>query len=105
MTIDKHIYFDSEEYTRIKEYATNNSIPFSKAVCSLCISALNGTDVLDRINKLEKNIDYIIRKQKVMYSLIEQIYSDMDFDNITDPKKSNSLNEFNKKFRNAYLDD
>jgi len=61
MTIDKHIYFDSEEYTRIKEYATNNSIPFSKAVCSLCISALNGTDVLP--------LNPIFNKDTTIYSL------------------------------------
>ena len=29
----------------------------------------------------------------------------MDFDNITDPKQSKPLNEFNKKIRNNYIND
>lgn len=105
MTIDKHIYFTNEEYARIKDYASSNSLSFTKAVCQLCITALNGTDILDRIGKVEKNTEHIIKKQKVIYALEEQIYSDMDFDNITDPKKSKPLNEFNKKFRNNYIND
>ena len=69
MTIDKHIYFTNEEYARIKDYASNNSLSFSKAVCSLCISALNGNDILDRINRIDKSIEYIIKKQQVLHLL------------------------------------
>lgn len=105
MTIDKHIYFTNEEYARIKDYASNNNLSFSKAVCSLCVSALNGNDVLDRINKLDKSIEYIIKKQQVIHLLEEQIYSDMDFENVSDPKKSKSLNEFNKRIRNNFIND
>lgn len=105
MTIDKHIYFSNEEYARIKDYANNNNISFSKAVCNLCISALNGNDILDRINKLDKNIEYIIKKQQVIHLLEEQIYSDMDFENVSDPKKSKPLNEFNKRIRNNFIND
>lgn len=105
MTIDKHIYFFNEEYVRIKDYACKNNLSFSKAVCSLCISALNGTEILDRINKLEKSIEYIIKKQQVLHLLEEQIYSDMDFENVSDPKKSKPLNEFNKRIRNNFIND
>lgn len=105
MTIDKHIYFTNEEYARIKDYASNNGLSFSKAVCSLCISALNGNDILDRINKIDKSIEYIIKKQQVLHLLEEQIYSDMDFENVSDPKKSKPLNEFNKRIRNNFIND
>ena len=105
MTIDKHIYFTNEEYLKIKSYADKNNMSFSRAVCELCINALNGTDALDRLSTIERNIEYIIKKQKIILSLEEQIYSDMDFDNITDPKQSKPLNEFNKKIRNNYIND
>ena len=74
-------------------------------VCYLSVSALNGDDVIERINKLELSLNYVIKKLKYISSLTEQIYSDMDFDNLTDPKKSNSLNEFHKRIRNNYIDD
>lgn len=103
--IDKHIYFSNEEYARIKDYQDKNKLSFSEAVCSLSISALNGSDVLDRINKLESSLNYIIKKLIYVSFLGEQIYSDMDFDNLTDPKNSKALIEFHKKMRNNYIDD
>ena len=103
--IDKHIYFTNEEYARIVDYKDKNKLSFSEAVCYLSVSALNGDDVIERINKLELSLNYVIKKLKYISSLTEQIYSDMDFDNLTDPKKSNSLNEFHKRIRNNYIDD
>lgn len=105
MTIDKHIYFTNEEYARIKDYASKNKISFSKAVCTLSINALNGTDILERIINLEKFNEYIITKLKVIHLLEEQIYSDMNFVNLTNPKKSKALNEFNKRIRNNIIND
>ena len=103
--IDKHIYFTPEEYARISEYQERNKMSYSSAVCSLSISALNSDDVLDRLSKLESSLNYIIKKLKYISLLNEQIYSDMDFDNLTDPKNSKALNEFHKKIRNNYIDD
>ena len=103
--IDKHIYFTPEEYARISEYQEKNKLSYSSAVCSLSISALNSDDVLDRLSKLESSLNYIIKKLKYISLLDEQIYSDMDFDNLTDPKNSKALNEFHKKIRNNYIDD
>ena len=103
--IDKHIYFTPEEFARISEYQERNKMSYSSAVCSLSISALNSDDVLDRLSKLESSLNYIIKKLKYISLLNEQIYSDMDFDNLTDPKNSKALNEFHKKIRNSYIDD
>ena len=103
--IDKHIYFTPEEFARISEYQERNKMSYSSAVCSLSISALNSDDVLDRLSKLESSLNYIIKKLKYISLLDEQIYSDMDFDNLTDPRNSKALNEFHKKMRNHYIDD
>ena len=102
--IDKHIYFTPEEFARISEYQERNKMSYSSAVCSLSISALNSDDVLDRLSKLESSLNYIIKKLKYISLLDEQIYSDMDFDNLTDPRNSKALNEFHKKIRNNYID-
>ena len=105
MKIDKHIYFTNEEYARILDYKEKNKLSFSEAVCFLSISALYSNDILDRINFLESRLDYLIKKINIIYSLEEQIYSDMNFDNLTDPKKSKPLIEFNKKLRNTNIND
>ena len=82
MKIDKHIYFTNEEYARILDYKEKNKLSFSEAVCFLSISALNSKDILDRINFLESRLNYLIKKINIIYSLEEQIYSDMNFDNL-----------------------
>lgn len=105
MKIDKHIYFTNEEYARILDYKEKNKLSFSEAVCLLSISALNNNDILDRINFLESRLDYLIKKINIIYSLEKQIYSDMNFDNLTDPRKSKALIEFNKKIRNTNIND
>ena len=105
MKIDKHIYFTNEEYARISDYKEKNKLSFSEAVCFLSVSALNGNDILDRISKLESRLNYLTKKINIIYLLEEQIYSDMNFDNLTDPKKSKPLIEFNKKLRNTNIND
>ena len=105
MKIDKHIYFTNEEYARILDYKEKNKLSFSEAVCFLSISALNNNDILERINFLESRLDYLIKKINIIYSLEKQIYSDMNFDNLTDPRKSKALIEFNKKIRNTNIND
>ena len=102
---DRHIYFSNEEYIRIKTYAESKGISFSKMVCNLCVEALNESTYLDRLNQLDKKLEYIIKKLKIIYLLEEQIYSDMDFENVTNPKRSKPLNEFNKKVRNSIIND
>ena len=91
MKIDRHIYFTNEEYARISDYKEKNKLSFSEAVCFLSVSALNGNDILDRISKLESRLNYLTKKINIIYLLEEQIYSDMNFDNLTDPKKSKPL--------------
>lgn len=103
--IDKHIYFTNEEYIRIYNYKKNNNLSLSKTVCYLCISALNNDDIIERISKLESSLNYAIKKLVYVVSLIEQIYSDMDFDNLTNPKNSKALKEFHKKMRNNNIND
>ena len=105
MKIDKHIYFTNEEYARILDYKEKNKLSFSEADCFLSISALNHNDILDRINFLESRLDYLIKKINIIYSLEKQIYSDMNFDNLTDPRKSKALIELNKKIRNTNIND
>jgi len=107
MRIDKHIYFTKDEYERILEYSKVNNLSFSKSVCNLSINALNGINTLDRLSSQDQMLKHIMNLLKINYSLVEQIYSDLnfDYDNITNPKDSVALKEFNKKIRNNKFND
>lgn len=105
MKIDKHIYFSIDEHNKILEYCKDNKLSYSNAVCRLCDIALINIEVIDRLDKLQKDISYSIIKEKTIFSLLKQLYSDLDFENITDPNKSKSVNEFMKKLKGDKFND
>ena len=67
--IDKHIYFTNEEYARISDYQEKNKLSFSEAVCSLSISALNGSDILDRIKYNFRTISHLYNDSSFFYGI------------------------------------
>lgn len=105
MKIDRHIYFPIDEHNRILEYCKNNKLSYSNAVCRLCDIALVNIEVIERLDKLQKDVSYSINKEKTIFSLLKQLYSDLDFENITDPNKSKSVNEFMKKLKGDKFND
>lgn len=105
MKIDKHIYFPIDEHNRILEYCSNNKLSYSNAVCRLCDIALVNIEVIERLDRLQKDVSYSINKEKTIFSLLKQLYSDLDFENITDPNKSKSVNEFMKKLKGDKFND
>ena len=96
---DKHIYFSLEETLKIKEYARNKKLTFTGATRELIKIALENEEVLNQLNILEKHIVDILKKQRINLLLLEQLYSDLDFENIVDPKDCVSLSKFNAKLR------
>lgn len=108
MAIDKHIYFSTEEVLKIEDYCKKNKknkLSFSKAVCKLADISLDGIDTKEKINKLESKIDNLLRILNIILALEKQIYSDMEFENITDPNKSKQLDIFFKKVKKEKYND
>ena len=104
---DKHIYFTQEQVNRINAVINNKKGEFSPMVCKLVDMALENLEVIKRLEKIQKDLDIIVKKVNVNLSLEKQLYSDLkfDIDNITDPNKSESLNIFFKKQKGTYIDD
>lgn len=104
---DKHIYFTQEQVNRINAVINNKKGEFSPMVCKLVDMALENLEVIKRLEKMQKDLDIIVKKVNVNLSLEKQLYSDLkfDIDNITDPNKSESLNMFFKKQKGTYIDD
>lgn len=105
MRLDKHIYFSDEEVKRINDYSNKNKITFTKATCRLIDIALDNIEVMERLDTLQKNMEYLTSNTKFIFLLLQQLYSDLDFENITDPKKSKSVIEFMKKLKGYNFDD
>ena len=56
------------------------------------------------ICSLDSDMKFITKKMNVLFELVKQIYSDMNFTNIRDPKNSYAVNEFMKKMRSDKYD-
>ena len=48
---------------------------------------------------------FVAREMYILFELVKQIYSDMDFSNIKDPNRSYAVNEFMKKMKRDKFDD
>lgn len=105
MTIDKHIYFSTEEILKIEEYCKKNKLSFSKAVCKLVDISIDGINIDNKLTKIENNLNNLTRILNIVLSLEKQIYSDMNFENITNPNKSKQLDMFFKKLKGINYSD
>ena len=103
--IDKHVYFTSDQIKKVEEYASKGGIGFSTAVTNI-IDRVYEFDILnEKLNKLQNDISFLIKKTIIEYKLLEQLYSDLDFTNITDVNKSDALKQFNRLLRRGRLID
>lgn len=103
--IDKHVYFTSDQIKKVEEYASKVGIGFSTAVTNI-IDRVYEFDILnEKLNKLQNDISFLIKKTIIEYKLLEQLYSDLDFTNITDVNKSDALKQFNRLLRRGRLID
>ena len=103
--IDKHIYFSAEDILKIKSYSRKKNMTFTSAVRELIKLSLDNEDILERISLLDKDIKKCYYSLNNIVMLLEQLYSDMNFDNITNPKQSKQLNKFKKKLNLRRYDD
>ena len=104
---DKHIYFSNEQVKKINGLINNKRGDFSPMVCKLVDMALENIEVINRLDKMQNDINYIAKKVNINLLLNKQLYSDLkfDIDNMTDPSKSETLNMFFKKQKGTKLDD
>jgi len=103
--IDKHIYLDNEQYVLVMNYCKNKNLSFSKGVTEMIESANLYDKFLTKLESIQNDNKFLIRKLNVLYFLVEQMYSDFDFTNVTDITKSKSLKEFNNKLKRGRLND
>ena len=89
----------------IKQYACRHGISYSEAVFQLVSLGLDNIETTKAINKNNALLDKIYSKAFYSTALLEQIYSDFEWDKITNPKYSKALNKFKEKFNKYTFDD
>lgn len=90
---------------RIKLYQKNNNFSsVSKTINHLVNIALEKEDISNDLKKIIDNGNLQISKTSYIISLLEQIYSDFNLDELTDPKKSVALRKFKNQLYRSFDD-
>lgn len=103
--VERHIYLDEEYYALVMNYCNKNGVTFSKAINEIIEKANFYDEFLVRLNSIQNDNKFILKKLNILYFLVEQMYSDFDFTNITDVTKSKALKEFKNKLNRGRLND
>lgn len=97
--VEKHIRMSLEDSLKVKDYAIDRNISINKALNELIKEGLNKNETVKFMNKLYKQINKIYFNQEYSIKLLEQMYSDFEFDSLSNPKLSDTLNLFKYKNR------
>ena len=97
--VEKHIRMNLEDSLQVKDYAIDRNISINKALNELIKEGLNKNETVKFMNKLYKQINKIYFNQEYSIKLLEQMYSDFEFDSLSNPKLSDTLNLFKYKNR------
>lgn len=97
--VEKHIRMSLEASLKVRDYAIDRNISINKALNELIKEGLNKNETVKFMNKLYKQINKIYFNQEYSIKLLEQMYSDFEFDSLSNPKLSDTLNLFKYKNR------
>lgn len=103
--IKKHISIPSDIDIMILDYARKCNISFSEAVVQLVSSGINNLEMAKTFEKNNALLDKLYSKSYYFTALLEQIYSDFEWDKVTNPNESKALNKFKSKFSKYKYDD
>lgn len=103
--LDKHISITKELNDRILLSCKEHGRKYSAEVSYLISKAIDSNEEKNKFNEIESELKSIVKKEYYIFELLKQIYSDMDFNNLSDPKKSFALNEFMKRMKGDRFDD
>ena len=103
--IKKHISIPSDIDIMILDYARKCNISFSEAVVQLASSGINNLEMAKAFEKNNALLDKLYSKSYYSTALLEQIYSDFEWDKVTNPNESKALNKFKSKFSKYKYDD
>lgn len=104
--IDKHFSISPVLDNKIKISLKKSKRSYSDELNFIINEYFKEKEELEKILiSLDSDMKFVARKMNILFELVKQIYSDMDFSNIKDPNRSYAVNEFMKKMKRDKFDD
>ena len=97
--VSPHISLTDEIDQKVREYCKNNNLNYSQGIRKLIET---GLDTKDTNNSLLENI---FSKQIYIRDFLEQFYSDMEIEKLSNPKNNKALQKYKlEKYRDKFND-
>ena len=103
--IRTHISISEKADNLVHTYMEKNNCKYSQAVSQLIEIGSNKITIEKVIRTNNSLLDKIYTKTYYITSLLEQVYSDFQWDDLTNPNNSKALNKFKTKFNKYKYDD
>ena len=91
---DPHIYLTDEIKNKVKEYSKNTGLNFSQSVRKLLEIGLNSSDTNILLKQNTVLLEKIFSRQLYIRDLMEQFYSDMEIEKLSNPRSNKALQKF-----------
>ena len=102
---DPHIYLTQDIKDRVKEYANNNGLNFSQSARKLIEIGFSTTEENQMLKQNTILLEKIFSRQLYLRDLIEQFYSDMEIEKLSNPRNNKALQKFKTSKDNLKYDD
>lgn len=104
--IDKHFSISPDLDNKVKVSSKKNKRSYSDELNFIISEYFKEKEELVKLLlSLDADMKFVSKKMNILFELVKQIYSDMNFKNIKDPNDSYALNEFMKRMRRDKYDD
>lgn len=104
--IDKHFSISPDLDNKVKVSSKKSKRSYSDELNFIISEYYKEKEELEKLlRSLDADMKFVARKINILFELVKQIYSDMDFKNIKNPKDSYAVNEFMKKMKKDKFDD
>ena len=104
MKLDKHLYIDEDRNDKVLNCAKIYNIGYSDMIIKMIDSYFANNKQSDKITNIQNELNSIHKLNNLTYNLLEQLYSDLNLTNITNPYKSYAVKEFKKRMIDKRLD-
>lgn len=92
--IRTHITIPDEVDEIIRKYIETNHIKYSQGVVQLIMQAIDNIEIKKKLDLNNSLLDKIYSRSLYIKELIEQFYSDMEIEKLTNPKSNKALQKF-----------
>ena len=99
-----NIYLTDEVEKIISNYRKLNNTRLSETICELIMYSSSSYLENENITSLKKGMDKVSSKTAYLGLLMEQLYSDFNIDNPTNPKESVGLKKFHERIKRNFDD-